>query len=324
MEVHITDSLNFCRQFVGRKIKKVVWQATSNNFDQSKSNAAWNSKTDDYFASGSWDDGSNNEVAIYRVETAPDCRQSEGTETIFGEEKRFVKCASFLTSADVMDLDYITSDKLIYCSSEGDLTLLNYNQANSQLKRINRWTKLHDGCCTALSVFGEEIVTVGEDGRLNFVNLSKMNDAKTSSISNLCEDKKPYSPFYSINRLGKNEIIAGNSLGQIMVVDLRSENGENFLPLVLPCLNRTGAATALEKHPAQPHLLIAGYQSGDAGFWDLRSPNIPVFVSSAHSGPIWRAKFHPYYCNNFFTCGEDGRLIHWDISVVQKPVDRLE
>lgn len=69
-------------QFASKKLRKICWQKLS----QISVSAP------ELFCTGSWDDGPNNEVALWRVDSADE------------EEPKFVKCSAFSYVDDVEDL----------------------------------------------------------------------------------------------------------------------------------------------------------------------------------------------------------------------------
>lgn len=69
-------------QFVSKKIRQIHWQTSS----KLSANAP------EIFCTGSWDDGTNNEVAVWRV------------DEIEEDECRFDKCSTFSCSVDVEGL----------------------------------------------------------------------------------------------------------------------------------------------------------------------------------------------------------------------------
>jgi len=45
-------------------------------------------------------------------------------------------------------------------------------------------------------------------------------------------------------------------------------------------------------------------------------------IHEAHTSELWQIKFHPGHSDqHLFTCGEDGRLLHWDTNArrMQRP-----
>lgn len=142
--------------------------------------------------------------------------------------------------------------------------------------------------------------------------------------------------IYCVDFLKHNEIITGNSRGNMKVWDLRNEQNNypqmtfmlgdqsqvrnlSISPKKLKNATRhcllnyllkfQTEATAIAHHPTQPHTLIVGGGDGCLTVWDLRRHTYPVFQASIHSKAISEIAFHKDRPENLFTCSASGEIL---------------
>lgn len=219
---------------------------------------------------------------------------------------------------DVTGLEFITADQVVASSSTGTVTLYRHQRNSQTLAPSMSWEGLHydpgdNGCpCTCLATQGEDmIVSAGEDGRLNVLNVAHKKPVRTIDKANSCT-------VNGISFLKHLEVITIDSSGQLKVFDLRHTSNDPTRTFSI-----SGEQTPLQcvsRHPTQHHIVATGGHDGVLSVWDLRQEKFPVTLLEAHSAAMWEVKFHPANPDHLFTCSEDGSVWHWDGSSVSSLV----
>ncbi|CAH1229096.1 NUP43 [Branchiostoma lanceolatum] len=204
-------------------------------------------------------------------------------------------------------LDY---DKILAASSTGNVTLYKHHHNSQTLSVGQTWDSLHHhngkGCpCTGLAATLPDIVTVGEDGRINVVRVDHRAPIRTIDNADSC----------TLNAVSLKafEVITVNSTGQLKVFDLRRPSSEPTRIFLLS--GDRIPLHCLDKHPGQPHIVATGGQDGSLYMWDLRQERHPVSAMDAHAWDMWEVLFHPTHPDHLFSCSQDGSLWHWDVSM---------
>uniref|UniRef100_A0A7N4NMN1 Nucleoporin 43 n=1 Tax=Sarcophilus harrisii TaxID=9305 RepID=A0A7N4NMN1_SARHA len=159
--------------------------------------------------------------------------------------------------------------------------------------------------CTGIVCNSPEIVTVGEDGRINLFRVDYKEAVRTI-------DNADSSTLHAVTFLRTPEILTVNSIGQLKIWDFRQQGNEPSQILSL-----TGDRVPLhcvDRHPNQQHVVATGGQDGMLSIWDVRQGSMPVSLLKAHEAEMWEVHFHPSNPDHLFTCSEDGSLWHWDAS----------
>nr|XP_011752166.1 nucleoporin Nup43 [Macaca nemestrina] len=159
--------------------------------------------------------------------------------------------------------------------------------------------------CTGVVCNNPEIVTVGEDGRINLFRADHKEAVRTI-------DNADSSTLHAVTFLRTPEILTVNSIGQLKIWDFRQQGNEPSQILSL-----TGDRVPLhcvDRHPNQQHVVATGGQDGMLSIWDVRQGTMPVSLLKAHEAEMWEVHFHPSNPDHLFTCSEDGSLWHWDAS----------
>ncbi|OWF45896.1 nucleoporin Nup43-like isoform X1 [Mizuhopecten yessoensis] len=288
--------------FVSHKINKIRWRQQQKQSLQES----------DVFASGSWDD-EQNKVCLWKVER----QKVQSGEMDDGGGKGYVESDPVTLCeaphrGDVTGLEYMGQDHIVASSSTGTITIYKHHTNSQTLGVSQQWEKVHHHygqmCpCTCLAVRDDVIVSSGEDGRVNIIQVGH-------KTPNRVIDKADSSTVNSITFLKQTEFVTVNSTGQLKIFDLRTNSDEPTQTLSV-----TGELTPLQcidKHPSQAHIVATGGQDGVLGMWDLRHDKFPVSLMEAHSGTVWEVRFHPTAPDHLFTCSEDGCVWHWDGSQV--------
>lgn len=160
--------------------------------------------------------------------------------------------------------------------------------------------------CTAISVYGKEVATVGEDGRLNIIDtqahLAIRRSLEADSLSLL-----------SVLYVNPQEVLVANRMGVIRMFDIRSNAEATPAAFMTSCEDekRSNYVSCLTSHPTQPHIVLAGSEEGSITVWDLRNPGYPASYLSAHNSPITDIGFHRSDPSKLFTAAEIGELWMW-------------
>ncbi|XP_014677425.1 PREDICTED: nucleoporin Nup43-like isoform X2 [Priapulus caudatus] len=254
-----------------------------------------------------------NRVGLWTL--SPSRRDDDGTDVdpsplaVPGEMRSLCSVAH---RGDVTDLLYLKNDLILAASSTGNVTLYKHHQRSETLSVQISYERLHRcprrrSPCTGLAHRDGEVVTVGEDGRINLLDIGQQAVVR-------CLDEADSCAINAVAYTRQNEIAATNSTGQLRTWDLR-QPGDG----ATRNLHMTGERLPLnciDRHPTQPHVIATGGQHGMLYVWDLRQERSPTLLS-AHSSDIWEVKFHPTHPDNLFTCSEDGSTWHWDASFVK-------
>ncbi|KAF4024654.1 hypothetical protein G4228_016660 [Cervus hanglu yarkandensis] len=155
---------------------------------------------------------------------------------------------------------------------------------NETLSVSQQWTAAHyhtgpgspscsNAPCTGVVCNNPEIVTVGEDGRINLFRADHKEAVRTI-------DNADSSTLHAVTFLRTPEILTVNSIGQLKIWDFRQQGNEPTQILSL-----TGDRVPLhcvDRHPNQQHVVATGGQDGMLSIWDVRQGTMPVSLLKAH------------------------------------------
>ncbi|XP_032041337.1 nucleoporin Nup43 isoform X1 [Aythya fuligula] len=288
-------------RFVAQKISKARWRPLP----------AAALQPPDIFATGSWDN-EDNRLALWAVGEL-------GSGEYLGEPQLLCDIGH---DGDVMDMQFLDQERIVVASSTGSVTVFRHHQNNQTLSVNQRWEKAHchvdqdtscgGAACTGVICNNPEIVTVGEDGRINLFRADQKDAVRTI-------DNADSSTLHAVTFLRTTEILTVNSIGQLKIWDFRQQRNEPSQIFSL-----TGERVPLhcvDRHPNQQHIVATGGQDGMLSIWDIRQGTMPVSLLNAHEAEMWEVHFHPSNPDHLFTCSEDGSLWHWDTStdISEKP-----
>ncbi|XP_014210853.1 nucleoporin Nup43 isoform X2 [Copidosoma floridanum] len=271
--------------FASEKINKVRFK--HENFEDAR-----------YFVTGSWDDPVN-KIGYWMF-------QKNEEDELYPKN-----ISSSLVLGDVTEIKFISYDTFVFSSSAGYAKIMKLQDVPyPEIKEHHSWDKLHrlkqSVSCTALATFGQDIVTVGEDGRINFLTAQKNDPVRSIDNADSCS-------LYCVDFLRHNEILTGNIRGHMKVWDLRSDQDAPTTTVMLSEQAKT-EAMCIAHHPTQKHIVVAGAGDGSLTVWDLRYKTYPISQLSAHSNSISEIAFHPDRPENLYTCSITGEVWHWNNS----------
>jgi hypothetical protein len=78
-------------------------------------------------------------------------------------------------------------------------------------------------------------------------------------------------------------------------------------------LDELSGAVSLAQHPTQSHVLLVGFTSGNLNLFDLRggSNAEPIANLQQQDGAVSEIYFHGITPDHFFTCSQNGNMMHW-------------
>ncbi|XP_042912870.2 nucleoporin Nup43 [Parasteatoda tepidariorum] len=273
-------------KFVSRKINKVRWVPKSTT----------------KFITGSYNDDDNN-LSVWKF---PSSQTENGDIDNCFEDFEPVTVCTKPFSGDVTDLKVFSEDFIFASSSRGSICA--FKLSDDQLETLHTWENAHSFCggtasTTGISVKGDNLASVGEDGRLCIFNINTKQNIKEIESSDLCS-------FTCICHLRHQEIVAGNSLGYLRLWDLRNPSNTPSCLLIVSREQKT--VTCLNTHPTQPHILATGYEDGSLCMWDMRHEKKPMSLMEAHTAAVSELLFHPINPDFLYTSSIDGTLWQWD------------
>ncbi|XP_028653733.1 nucleoporin Nup43 [Erpetoichthys calabaricus] len=279
----------FNAKFVSHKISRTRWSPVSSTSLQSP----------EIFATGSWDN-EHNKISIWSIKTNVGDDHFEGDPQLLCEYKH---------DGDVMDLQFLDQEKFAVASSTGSLTIYRFQPSSQKITVVHQWDRTHyysygNAPCTSVACRSPEIVTVGEDGRINLFRMDHKGIEHTI-------DNADSSTIHAVTFLRTDEVLTVNSIGQLKMWDIRQGNKPSQI------LSISGDRVPLhcvDRHPNQQHIVATGGQEGMLCIWDVRQGTVPCSLLEAHSAEMWEVHFHPSNPDHLFTCSEDGSLWHWDNS----------
>ncbi|XP_051176057.1 nucleoporin Nup43 [Leptopilina boulardi] len=271
-------------KFVSEKISKIRWQ--NEPFAETKT-----------FLTGSWDNPIN-KITLWTLQTNED------------EESDPVVVTSDPCYGDVTEIKFINKDFFVVSSSDGTVKVLQIlENPYSKFKEHITWKNLHyystgeNACCTGFSTFEQDIVSVGEDGRINLLTAHQKEIVRSIDTAESCS-------ICCIDFLKHNEILTGNIRGHMKIWDLRNYQ-DRPVPFMLSD-QVTTEVTSVAHHPTQRHIVVAGGGDGSLTVWDLRRNTYPVSQLNAHAKSVTEILFHPDRPDNLFTSSTSGELWHWN------------
>ncbi|XP_077977336.1 nucleoporin Nup43-like [Glandiceps talaboti] len=282
-------------KFVSQKISKIRWRPSAHHGLQAPN----------VFATGSWDD-EENKISIWKCSEA--LLQGNSSDQL-ADQLEPELLSETCHAGDVTDIKFVDNERLLISSSTGTVTVYKYHEHAKTLTDQHRWDNVHHhpsgkSCpCTCIALSVPDVVTVGEDGRIQVLRLGERYPVRTIDNADSCT-------IHAVCHLKQYEVITVNSTGQLKVWDLRQPTSQPSRTFIL-----TGERIPLhciDKHPNQPHIVATGGQDGVLAIWDMRQDKYPVTLLDAHSTNMWEVKFHPFNPDNLFTCSEDGAVWHWD------------
>jgi len=228
----------------------------------------------------------------------------------FAEDEHDVpkSTAKISLNSNTTGMEFLDYNNFVVTSSDGTLSFIyiNRDRDENNLKVNFQQESLHKISCNGLSIFDEDIVTIGDDGAWHIIGSGTQRLVR----SNANADSTSLTSVLFINR---KELITGNNMGVLKVFDTLQDSNKPTNTLMVSCEDekRCNRVTCLCYHPVQQHIIIAGTEEGSLTVFDLRQPNVPASYLSAHTESINEVNFHKTEPSRLFTCSENGELWLW-------------
>ncbi|CAH0405580.1 unnamed protein product [Chilo suppressalis] len=278
--------------FVSQKINKIRWIPE----EYIEANC---------FFTGSWDDDVNS-IKVWTLESNQEEEDIEYPRPL----------SEFIVDGDVTEIQFVDSTKIAVSTSNGDVKLLEISvyDKKSPLREIHSWKNLHnfglDQCsCTSLHILDGDIATIGEDGNVNILNSRRGEISYRIVGADSCS-------LHSVCFIKHTEVITGNLRGHMKIWDLRTNINKPAASFLLA--GDEMAATCILNHPTQPHIILAGSESGSLAVWDLRVNSFPTTLLNAHSAGVTEMQFHPENPHKLFTSSVSGEIWDWNMEGMTK------
>jgi len=279
---------NHWKTFIGQKVSKLSWTLKRNG-----------DLNPNEFLTASWDDA-RNAVSQWKI---PDELAEEGNNP-----EPYMTNQVFLNGS-ITDLALLDFERALCSTSVGDVVVVASDDMSGEMRIVSSWEKLHrygatgeSAPCTCVAVNDNTVVTGGEDGRINLLQVGAKKPLKTL-------ENADNSNITALRYLNSKEFASINTTGQLKIWD------SQMLESPVKTLTLSGNSCPLlsvDKHPNQPHILVTGHGDGVIGIWDIRQENAPMTLIDAHESEVWQVRFHPLYPDNLFSCSEDGSCWFWN------------
>lgn len=278
--------------FVSQKINKIRW--IPEDYVETK-----------HFFTGSWDDDKNS-VKVWSFEFINEDEDVEYPKQL----------SEYKVNGDVTDIKFLDKKSIAVSISSGDVRILEISAYDRQapLKEVHIWKSLHnyssDKCsCTALDTLEGDIASIGEDGNVNILNSRRGDVTRSIKGADSCS-------LHAVCFIKLNEVITGNIRGHMKIWDTRSANDKPAAAFLLA--GDELAATCITRHPTQPHIILAGSESGAVAVWDLRMNQFPTSLLNAHAAGVTEMQFHPENPNKLLTSSVSGEIWDWNVDMLTK------
>lgn len=112
------------------------------------------------------------------------------------------------------------------------------------------------------------------------------------------------------------QLITGNIRGHMKIWDLRVHPDKPTASFLLS--EEELAATCIINHPTQPHIILAGSESGSLALWDLRMKSYPISSLKGHTAAVTEMQFHPENPQKLLTSSASGAIWCWNMDIINK------
>ncbi|XP_023945153.2 nucleoporin Nup43 [Bicyclus anynana] len=284
--------LNVQGTFVSQKINKIRW--IPEEYVETKN-----------FFTGSWDDDVNS-IKVWSFESLNEDQDVEIPRQL----------SEYKVEGDVTQIKFTDKKTIAASVSNGDVKMLEVSVYDKQtpLREVHTWKKLHnfgaETCsCTSLDTLEGDIASIGEDGNVNILNGRRGDVSQAIKGADSCS-------LHSVCFIKLNEVITGNIRGHMKIWDIRSSTNKPAAAFLLA--GDELAATCIVHHPTQPHIILAGSESGALAVWDLRMNQFPTSLLNAHAAGITEMQFHPENPNKLITSSVSGEVWDWSMETLTK------
>jgi len=163
-----------------------------------------------------------------------------------------------------------------------------------------------------ISVFGENISSIGEDGKINILSATSQKVVtsleKTDSVTQT-----------AVRFINYKELITGNRSGILKTFDLRSGKRDPSAVFEISSQDQKKCygITSIQHHPTQNHIILCGSEEGAITVYDLRNSSFPASYLCSHNYAITELMFHPTQPDKLFSASANGELWKWTQNMMQ-------
>ena len=162
-----------------------------------------------------------------------------------------------------------------------------------------------------ISVSGENISSIGEDGRINILSA---NSQKVVTTLENTDSVTPTAVCFNYKQL-----ITGNRMGILKTFDLRSPKRDpsSVFEISSQDQKKCYGVTSIIHHPTQNHIILCGSEEGSITVYDLRNPSFPASYLCSHNFAITELMFHATQPDKLFSASANGELWKWTQNMMQ-------
>ncbi|KAJ1752485.1 hypothetical protein LPJ79_001232 [Coemansia sp. RSA 1821] len=254
--------------------------------------------TDLYFVSGS---SAKHKELILWTTANPDFDQTDDTANLA------TLVAKVPHDGDVHDIIAPTNDIVATASSFGTVSIYNITDTNTLSLResvtAHRFSNDEPAVATSLSVqpldsASAEIASCGEDGRIAFAPLSRLDalqryEVDSTVITGVCWPMP-------------TQLAAATRAGQVKLFDRRTPDQ---VQAVFVDPSHEHAFECIAAHPSQSFRLATGTDTGAVLIWDTRNLKKPAMEAfNVHDANVWSVQFHPNDPSKIVSCSDDASM----------------
>lgn len=205
--------------------------------------------------------------------------------------------------ADAMAVEFVGGSLFASAWSNGNVCLHDLKNGSAI-----KWQGigLHSGAVNDIDVVSDGVTSLiasgGQDGNVNLLDPSRPD---------LCHTVvSKQSSIQTVKFVSSNTLAYCGMGGRLSLLDWRSP--------------RTSKATWVDSnasmlrclcvHPASPNIIATGSTEGVVSVWDIRNEQEPTFSIQGHIDDVCDISFLHAPRTSLVTCGEDGRVWHWDFN----------
>lgn len=221
--------------FVSERINKVRF-LESDNFQEP-----------DLFVSGS----SSSNIALWKLVNNEFSDEMENDYTPKA-------VAKFKLTGDVTGLEIVDFNNFAVAAAGSGVSCIHINRdlegnnlyENFRFKNLHKFKTGDPALCTGLSVFEDNICTIGEDGRVGVLSLQSQKVLmELENVDSVTQT--------AVNFVNNKELLTGNRLGIMKSFDLRSGSKEPTAIFPISCEDekKSNGVTCIANHPTQQHIV---------------------------------------------------------------------
>lgn len=170
--------------------------------------------------------------------------------------------AKFKLTGDVTGLEIVDHSNFAASAGSG-ISCIHINRdlegnnlfENFQFKNLHKFKTGDSALCTGLSVFEDNICTIGEDGRVCVLSLQSQKVLmELEHVDSVTQT--------AVNFINYKELLTGNRLGIMKSFDLRSGSKEPTAIFPISCEDekKSNGVTCIANHPTQQHIVSIGFE----------------------------------------------------------------